>query len=89
MAKSSQNSFRPPLVESSIGPQILYSTHLKGLSKENLNLKVPEIGNIRTSVGCKPTFDSRLMDDTAKGGLTQFLEVFIVIPCAPKDFKRL
>ena len=28
------------------------------------------------------------MDDTAKGGLTQFLELFIVIPCAPKDFKR-
>ena len=28
------------------------------------------------------------MDDTAKGGLTLFQELFTVIPCAPKDFKR-
>ena len=28
------------------------------------------------------------MDDTAKGGLTRFWELFIVIPCAPKDFKH-
>ena len=28
------------------------------------------------------------IDDTAKGGLTQFWELFTVIPCAPKDFKR-
>ena len=25
------------------------------------------------------------MDDTAKGGLTQFYELLTVIPCAPKD----
>ena len=30
----------------------------------------------------------RAVDDTAKGGLTQFWELFTVIPCAPKDFKR-
>ena len=28
------------------------------------------------------------MDDSAKGGLPQFWEIFTVIPCAPKDFKR-
>ena len=28
-----------------------------------------------------------IMDDTAKGGLTQFSELFTVIPWAPKDFK--
>ena len=28
------------------------------------------------------------MDDTAKGGLTQFLDLLTVIPCAPKYFKR-
>ena len=28
------------------------------------------------------------MDDTAKGGLTQFKERFTVIPCASKDLKR-
>ena len=27
------------------------------------------------------------MDDTAEGGLTQFWELFTVIPCASKDFK--
>ena len=29
-----------------------------------------------------------IMDDTVKGGLTQFYELFTLIPCAPKDFKR-
>ena len=29
-----------------------------------------------------------LIDDSAKGGLTQFGELFTVIPCAHKDFKR-
>ena len=28
------------------------------------------------------------MDNTAKGGLTQFQELFAVIPCTPKDFKH-
>ena len=28
------------------------------------------------------------IDDNAKGGLTQFKELFTVIPCAPRDFKR-
>ena len=28
------------------------------------------------------------MDDTAKGGLTQFCELLTVTLCAPKDFKR-
>ena len=28
------------------------------------------------------------MDDTAKGGLTLFQELFTVIPCVPKDFQR-
>ena len=28
------------------------------------------------------------IDDTAKGGLTQFWELFTVIHCAPKDFKH-
>ena len=28
------------------------------------------------------------MDDTTKGGPTLFWELFTVIPCAPKDFKR-
>ena len=28
------------------------------------------------------------MDDPAKGGLTQFWEIFTVILCAYKDFKR-
>ena len=28
------------------------------------------------------------MDDTAKGGLALFYEIFTVIPCAPKDLKR-
>ena len=27
------------------------------------------------------------IDDTAKGGLTQFWEIFTVITCAPKDFR--
>ena len=27
------------------------------------------------------------MDDTAIGGLTQFQQLFAIIPCAPKDFK--
>ena len=30
----------------------------------------------------------QLIDDNPKGGLTQFWELLIVIPCAPKDFKR-
>ena len=29
-----------------------------------------------------------IMDDTGKGGLTLFQELFTVIPCAPKDLKR-
>ena len=28
------------------------------------------------------------IDNTAKGGMTLFWELFTVIPCAPKDFKR-
>ena len=28
------------------------------------------------------------MDDIAKGGMTQFQELFTVIPCEPEDFKR-
>ena len=35
---------------------------------------------------CAPGFLTE-MDDTAKGGLTQFWELLTVIPCAPKDFK--
>ena len=31
---------------------------------------------------------SSTMEDTDKGGLTQFLELFTVIPCAPKDLKH-
>ena len=31
----------------------------------------------------------KIIDDSAKGGLTQFRELFTVIPCARKDFKRL
>ena len=31
---------------------------------------------------------SRVIDDTVKWGLTQFKELFTVIPCAPKDFER-
>ena len=34
------------------------------------------------------TFQSAI-DDTAKGGLTIFWELFTVIPCTPKDFKCL
>ena len=30
-----------------------------------------------------------LIDDTAKGGLTQFWELFTAIPCALKHLKRL
>ena len=30
---------------------------------------------------------SELTDDSAKGGLTQFWELFIMIPCAPKYLK--
>ena len=30
----------------------------------------------------------RLIDDSAKGGLTQFWEHFTMIPCAPKYLKR-
>ena len=29
----------------------------------------------------------RMTDDSAKGGLTQFWELFTVIPCGPKMFK--
>ena len=31
---------------------------------------------------------SRKIDDSAKGGLTQFWELFTMIPCAPKYLKR-
>ena len=34
------------------------------------------------------TLNREGIDDTAKGGLSQFQELFTVIPCAPKDFKR-
>ena len=31
---------------------------------------------------------STAMDNTSKGGLPRFWELFTVIPSAPKDFKR-
>ena len=36
-----------------------------------------------------PLLQEPSIDDSAKEGLTQFRELFTVIPCAPKDYKRL
>ena len=32
--------------------------------------------------------DLSIMDDSSKGGLPKFGELFTMIPCMPKDFKR-
>ena len=43
---------------------------------------------------CARLFDKKqvsaqdTIDDSTKGGLTQFGELFTMIPCAPKDFKK-
>ena len=62
----------------------------KGLSRKNITDNILETkhedakpGNFLFSGG-----KAGAIDDTAKGGLAQFLELLTVIPCAPKDFKR-
>ena len=66
------------------------------------NLKYDDVENIKTDRVNAVVFnlyqikrlkfffwDTRyIMDNSVKGGLTQFWELLTVIPCASKDFKR-
>ena len=50
------------------------------------NTLTNEVGIVFTLLKVLVTYYG--MDDTAKGGLAQFWELFTVIPCAPRHLKR-
>ena len=58
--------------------------NLYWIVKRRVAESVSDMGSIHT----KSSDFRTTTDDSAKGGLTQFRELFTVIPCARKDFKR-
>ena len=74
------------------GNQAFYSCINKWLTKflptKNVHTSSAASQNPLTSI-CQDTWpQDTTIDDSAKGGLTIFWELFTVIPCAPKYLKR-